>query len=75
MAIVSHIGTCTHCGHYVAHVLKDGRWVIFNNKKVAISVNISKDSRYLYFLKCEPAWFPDVGGLWRTRKYIRKVFY
>ncbi|KAL3576721.1 hypothetical protein D5086_022004 [Populus alba] len=25
--IVSHMGTSTHCGHYVAHVLKDGRWL------------------------------------------------
>ncbi|KAF9672881.1 hypothetical protein SADUNF_Sadunf11G0090400 [Salix dunnii] len=49
--IVSHMGTSTHCGHYVAHVLKDGRWVIFNDNKVAASVNPPKDMGYLYFFE------------------------
>ncbi|KAJ4843006.1 ubiquitin-specific protease ubp14 [Turnera subulata] len=49
--IVSHIGTSTQCGHYVAHVLKDGRWVIFNDNKVAASVNPPKDMGYLYFFQ------------------------
>ncbi|KAF6170453.1 hypothetical protein GIB67_036227 [Kingdonia uniflora] len=26
--LVSHIGTSIHCGHYVAHIYKDGRWAI-----------------------------------------------
>ncbi|KAL4394979.1 hypothetical protein HN51_022875 [Arachis hypogaea] len=38
IGIVSHMGTSTHCGHYVAHILKEGRWVIFNDAKVAVSV-------------------------------------
>ncbi|OMO80445.1 hypothetical protein CCACVL1_12950 [Corchorus capsularis] len=33
--IVSHMGTSTQCGHYVAHILKDGRWVIFNDNKIS----------------------------------------
>ena len=49
--IVSHMGTSTHCGHYVAHVRKDGRWVIFNDNKVAASVNPPKDMGYLYFFE------------------------
>ncbi|XP_065877757.1 ubiquitin carboxyl-terminal hydrolase 14 [Euphorbia lathyris] len=49
--IVSHIGTSTQCGHYVAHVLKDGRWVIFNDNKVGVSVNPPKDMGYLYFFE------------------------
>ncbi|CAI0375521.1 unnamed protein product [Linum tenue] len=49
--IVSHIGTSTQCGHYVAHVLKDGRWVIFNDTKVGVSVNPPKDMGYLYFFE------------------------
>ncbi|XP_011029388.1 PREDICTED: ubiquitin carboxyl-terminal hydrolase 14-like isoform X1 [Populus euphratica] len=49
--IVSHMGTSTHCGHYVAHVLKDGRWVIFNDNKVAASINPPKDMGYLYFFE------------------------
>ncbi|WOL18550.1 ubiquitin carboxyl-terminal hydrolase 14 [Canna indica] len=49
MAFVSHMGTSTHCGHYVAHVYKDGRWVIFNDSKVGASVDPPKDMGYLYF--------------------------
>lgn len=48
---MSHIGTSTQCGHYVAHILKDGRWVIFNDKKVGASVNPPKDMGYLYFFE------------------------
>ncbi|KAJ4756079.1 Ubiquitinyl hydrolase 1 [Rhynchospora pubera] len=51
MGMVSHIGTSTHCGHYVAHVVKDGRWVIFNDSKVAASVDPPKDMAYLYFFQ------------------------
>ncbi|KAL0406854.1 UNVERIFIED_CONTAM: Ubiquitin carboxyl-terminal hydrolase 14 [Sesamum latifolium] len=39
VGLVSHIGTSTHCGHYVAHIYKDGRWVIFNDDKVGVSKN------------------------------------
>ncbi|KAJ8630813.1 hypothetical protein MRB53_024136 [Persea americana] len=51
MGIVSHMGTSTHCGHYVAHVFKDGRWVIFNDTKVGASVNPPKELGYLYFFE------------------------
>lgn len=51
IAFVSHMGTSTHCGHYVAHILKDGRWTIFNDKKVAASVDLPKDMGYLYFFQ------------------------
>lgn len=49
--IVSHMGTSTQCGHYVAHILKDGRWVIFNDNKVGASINPPKDMGYLYFFE------------------------
>ncbi|KAG5558761.1 hypothetical protein RHGRI_008647 [Rhododendron griersonianum] len=48
MGIVSHIGTSTQCGHYVAHINKDGQWVIFNDEKVGVSKNPPKDMGYLY---------------------------
>ncbi|KAJ8490656.1 hypothetical protein OPV22_012377 [Ensete ventricosum] len=51
MALVSHIGSSTHCGHYVAHVYKDGRWVIFNDNKVGASIDPPKDMGYLYFFE------------------------
>lgn len=49
IGLVSHIGTSTHCGHYVAHIYKDGRWVIFNDAKVGASKDPPKDMGYLYF--------------------------
>ncbi|KAK2408454.1 ubiquitin carboxyl-terminal hydrolase [Trifolium repens] len=51
IGVVSHSGTSTLCGHYVAHVLKDGRWVIFNDNKVGASVNPPKEMGYLYFFE------------------------
>ncbi|MFS7921077.1 putative ubiquitinyl hydrolase 1 [Helianthus anomalus] len=49
IGLVSHMGTSTQCGHYVAHVYKEGRWVIFNDNKVGVSKNPPKDMAYLYF--------------------------
>lgn len=51
IAFISHMGTSTMCGHYVCHVLKDGRWVIFNDRKVAVSEKPPKDLGYLYLYK------------------------
>ncbi|KAM7250829.1 hypothetical protein ACFE04_022712 [Oxalis oulophora] len=51
LGFVSHIGTSTQCGHYVAHILKEGRWVIFNDAKVGVSTNPPKDMGYLYFFE------------------------
>jgi ubiquitin carboxyl-terminal hydrolase 5/13 len=34
LGFISHRGTSAHCGHYVAHVLKGGKWVLFNDNKV-----------------------------------------
>ncbi|XP_071730177.1 ubiquitin carboxyl-terminal hydrolase 14-like isoform X2 [Rutidosis leptorrhynchoides] len=49
IGLVSHMGTSTLCGHYVAHVYKEGRWVIFNDDKVGVSKDPPKDMAYLYF--------------------------
>ncbi|XP_047334441.1 ubiquitin carboxyl-terminal hydrolase 14 [Impatiens glandulifera] len=51
IGLVSHIGTSTQCGHYVSHIYKEGRWVIFNDEKVAVSKNPPLDMGYLYFFK------------------------
>lgn len=51
LGFVSHIGTSTQCGHYVAHIHKDGRWVIFNDEKVGVSKNPPLDMGYLYFFE------------------------
>jgi ubiquitin carboxyl-terminal hydrolase 5/13 len=42
------MGTSHLVGHYVCHVLKEGRWVIFNDGKVALSENPPKGLGYLY---------------------------
>ncbi|XP_039619727.1 ubiquitin carboxyl-terminal hydrolase 5 isoform X1 [Polypterus senegalus] len=48
-AFISHMGTSTMCGHYVCHIRKDGRWVIFNDQKVCASEKPPKDLGYIYF--------------------------
>jgi len=36
---ISHMGANTACGHYVAHVRKEGRWVIYNDEKVGTEMD------------------------------------
>ena len=49
VAFVSHMGTSTMCGHYVCHILKEGKgWVIYNDSKVAVSEAPPKQLGYLY---------------------------
>lgn len=48
LGMVSHIGKNTGSGHYVAHIKKDGKWVIFNDEKVALSENPPLPHAYLY---------------------------
>jgi ubiquitin carboxyl-terminal hydrolase 5/13 len=47
-AFISHMGTSTMVGHYVCHIRKDGRWIIFNDEKVALSEKPPKDLAYMY---------------------------
>ncbi|XP_054724568.1 ubiquitin carboxyl-terminal hydrolase 5-like [Uloborus diversus] len=55
VAFISHMGTSTVAGHYVCHILKEGRWVIFNDNKVALSEHPPKDLAYLYLYQRIPA--------------------
>ncbi|XP_060618597.1 ubiquitin carboxyl-terminal hydrolase 5 isoform X1 [Anolis sagrei] len=48
-AFISHMGTSTMCGHYVCHIKKDSRWVIYNDQKVCASEKPPKDLGYIYF--------------------------
>jgi len=41
IGMISHIGKHTGSGHYVAHLKRDDKWVIFNDEKVAVSVEPS----------------------------------
>ena len=51
VAFIYHMGTSTMVGHYVCHVLKDGRWCIFNDEKVAESRQPPRELGYLYLYK------------------------
>jgi len=47
--LVSHIGSNTACGHYVAHVRdKEGKWIIFDDEKVARSERPPLALGYVY---------------------------
>ncbi|XP_076234038.1 ubiquitin specific protease 5 isoform X2 [Calliopsis andreniformis] len=48
VGFISHMGTSTMVGHYVCHLLKDDRWVIYNDEKVALSENPPKELGYIY---------------------------
>jgi len=52
---ISHIGSNTACGHYVAHLRKAGRWVIFNDEKVAASKQPPRELGYMYLYRRAPA--------------------
>lgn len=54
VAFISHMGESTMVGHYVCHIFKDGRWVIFNDEKVAVSECPPKDLGYLYLYRRVP---------------------
>merc|ERR1712137_1329494 len=47
-AIISHIGSNLGSGHYVCHILKNGQWALFNDRKVCESQNPPLDMGYLY---------------------------
>jgi len=48
MGIISHMGRNTDCGHYVAHVKKGDRWVLFNDEKVAESKTTPFQHGFMY---------------------------
>jgi ubiquitin carboxyl-terminal hydrolase 5/13 len=48
VGLVSHIGKNTGSGHYVAHLKKEGKWVIFNDEKVALSQDPPIEHAYIY---------------------------
>ncbi len=51
IGLVSHIGKNTGSGHYVAHLKKNDKWVIFNDEKVAISEQPPIPHAYLYLFQ------------------------
>ncbi|CAI5742960.1 unnamed protein product [Hyaloperonospora brassicae] len=51
VGFISHVGKNTNSGHYVCHMKKDGRWIIFNDDKVAVSQEPPLGAGYLYLFR------------------------
>ncbi|XP_053168258.1 ubiquitin carboxyl-terminal hydrolase 13 isoform X2 [Hemicordylus capensis] len=51
---ISHMGTSTMSGHYVCHLKKEGRWVIYNDLKVCASERPPRELGYIYFYRRIP---------------------
>jgi len=51
VAAITHLGASTGTGHYVAHVLKEGKWIFFNDSKVSLASKLSIGQAYMYFYR------------------------
>lgn len=51
LGFASHLGSNTSCGHYVAHIKKEGRFVLYNDAKVAVSQNPPTDLGFVYLYR------------------------
>jgi len=51
VGMVSHIGKHTGSGHYVAHLKRGDKWVIFNDEKVALSESPPFSHAYIYLFQ------------------------
>ncbi|KAL3805019.1 hypothetical protein HJC23_003247 [Cyclotella cryptica] len=51
IGLISHIGKNTGSGHYVCHLKKDGKWIIFNDEKVALSEHPPIKHAYMYLFQ------------------------
>lgn len=51
VGFISHMGRSTLSGHYVCHIRKNGRWILFNDEKVAVSESPPRELGYLYLYR------------------------
>lgn len=49
LGFITHIGNNAQHGHYVCHIIKDGKWIKFNDRHVQLSIDPPKDMGYIYF--------------------------
>lgn len=58
-AYITHIGKSTGSGHYVCCILREGKWVLYNDHKVSLASATMKKTNpelaYLYFWRRIPA--------------------
>ena len=50
-SFITHLGTSVHCGHYVCHIRKDGKWIYYNDAKVAETNDPPIGKGYMYFFR------------------------
>ena len=50
-SVITHLGTSMHSGHYVAHIMKGGECVLFNDIKVAATSDPPLGKGYIYFFR------------------------
>lgn len=48
---ITHLGSSLHAGHYVCHIKKDGKWIYFNDDKVAETDDPPIGKGYMYFFR------------------------
>lgn len=48
---ITHLGTSVHSGHYVCHIKKEGKWIYFNDAKVAETNDPPIGKGYMYFFR------------------------
>jgi ubiquitin carboxyl-terminal hydrolase 5/13 len=51
VAVISHIGKNTDHGHFVCHIKKNGEWALFNDEKVARSVQPPLEHGFMFLYK------------------------
>lgn len=51
LGFITHMGANTSCGHYVAHIKKEGQWALFNDRKVAASESTPFEHGYIYVFR------------------------
>ena len=61
LGIISHMGNNTACGHYVCHIKKEGKWVLYNDMKVALSESPPLDLGYMYVYQRKDGEAMDVA--------------
>lgn len=51
-SFITHLGASVHAGHYVCHVRQEnGKWVYFNDAKVAETTEPPIGKGYMYFFR------------------------
>ncbi|KAF9897466.1 hypothetical protein BX616_005545, partial [Lobosporangium transversale] len=50
-SFISHKGPSVHCGHYVSHIKRGNKWVLFNDNKVVDDPKAPIGDAYMYIFR------------------------